>query len=304
LRGDTRIMASLFKGRLRELSGGAFDESQQGDKNFRSFLERHADLVGIESEGSVLYVTQPATGPATVPAQSLPPDELLATALASLLKEQPRVRASLLKQRISEMSGGRFNENELGYENFRAFLEEHSQFVALQQHDSTLFVTSPRPITATESGHLTYRSELKKQGMRVIPAAVRLPLLNLLVGMLPARSGAIQWQALLDSLKGEYDRLQPEPVSKSMINDLLRLAQRARLIEAVPRESLASAPVTWLLAGERPFQEAVMHCDAAYLRVLMRTFDELDLEQASMALYEESGRARYLKVILKRLGGA
>jgi len=302
LRSDTRVMASLFKSRLRELSNGAFDESQQGDKNFRGFLERHPDLLGLEAEGSVLYVTRPATGPAAVPAQSLPPDELLATALTALLKEQPRIRASLLKQRISEMSDGRFNENELGYENFRAFLEEHRHIVALQQHDSTLFATSPNPITATESDHRTYRSELKKQGMRVIPAAVRLPLLNLLVGMLPARSGKIQWQALLDSLKEHYDRSQPDPVSKSMINDMLRLAQRAGLIEALPRDSLATAPVTWLLAGERSFQEAVMRCDAAYLQVLMRTFGALDLEQAAVALYEDSGRARYLKVIFKRLG--
>jgi hypothetical protein len=297
-------MASVFKSRMRELSGGAFDEAQQGDKTFRKFLERYPAEVGLEAEETNLYVVRPSADrqpPATATAAATPPDQLLTQALKALLKEQPRVRASLLKQRLSEMSDGRFSETALGHENFRAFLESYPQLVELRQHDSTLFVAQPHKVASLDPPHIIYRRALKKQGLRVIPAEVRLPLLTELVGLLPPVSGKIRWQELVETLKERYDLAQPDPVSKSMINDLLRLTQRANLVEALPADSLVTAPVYWRVSGERPFQEAVMRCDVAYMRALSESNDPLDLEEAALALYDDTSRARYLKVILKRI---
>jgi uncharacterized protein (TIGR00288 family) len=298
LQDEKRVMASVFKTRLRELSDGAFDESQQGDKSFRKFLERHARLVGLESEGTNLYVTR-----SVVPEKNLSPEELLARGLAAVLKGQSEARASLLKQVMSELSDGRFSETELGYDSFRAFLEAHPDRVVLQQHDSTLFVARPgKSDAAPDAPHLLYRRELKKQGLRVIPAEMRLALLNELTTLLSGRSDNIRWQELLDELKGRYERTQPDPISKSMVNDLLRLAQRANLIDAPVVGALAISPVYWRLNSERPFQEAVMLSDMTYLRGLMEAGFTLDLDEAALALYDDPGRSRYLKVIAKRLG--
>jgi uncharacterized protein (TIGR00288 family) len=297
LQDEKRVMASVFKTRLRELSDGAFDESQQGDKSFRKFLERHSRLVGLESEGTNLYVRRP-----TAVEAAATPEQLLARALAVSLKGQPEARASLLKQLMSEFSDGRFSETELGYDNFRAFLEAHPDMVVLRQHDSTLFATRPGKSVSPDAPHLIYRRELKKQGLRVIPAETRLALLNELATILVARSGEIRWQELLDELKERHDRAQPDPVSKSMVNDLLRLAQRANLADAPIVGSLAASPVYWRVNGERPFQEAVMLSDTAYLRSLKEAGLTLDLDEAALALYDDASRARYLKVLAKRLG--
>lgn len=300
LKSEERALASLFKSRLQEMSDGAFDEGRQGDKTFRKFLERHPQIVGVEIEESNLYVTRPAETPA------LPPEQLLAQTLKELFKEQPRIQASLLKQRMSEASDGRFNETELGYNNFRAFLEAHPHLARVRLENSALFVERPpKQSTLRDPLHLIYRRELKKQGLRVIPAQSRLPLMTDLAALLPARSGELRWQELVEELKERYDRSQPDVISKSMVADLLRLAQRAKVVEATARNApFTAAPVHWLLNSERPFQEAMMRCDAVYMQTLADSTQTLDLEEAALALYDDVSRSRYLKVVLKRMGEA
>jgi hypothetical protein len=112
----------------------------------------------------------------------------------------------------------------------------------------------------------------------------------------------IGWKELIDNLLLHYQRQNNTEISKSHVNDVMRLARRAHVIEVLESESLASAPVKLHLEGVRSFQDAVMLCDACYLGEIQSLADPFDLNEAAVALYDTNSYARYLKVILHRYG--
>ncbi len=63
---------------------------------------------------------------------------------------------------------------------------------------------------------------------------------------------------------------------------------------------MATAAVMLRITGDRALQEAVIKCDLVYLKEIQSLEDPFDLDQASIALYEDIGHSRYLKVILSR----
>jgi hypothetical protein len=105
---------------------------------------------------------------------------------------------------------------------------------------------------------------------------------------------------MVDRLTQYYQQTEHEDISKSFVNDVLRVARRAAVIGVENGGSLAKSPVHLLLAGERIFQEAVIKCDATYLREINRFNSPFDMEQVSMALYEDANHIRYLQVLLNR----
>jgi uncharacterized protein (TIGR00288 family) len=305
-----RVRASMLKQAMQELSDGVFDEVALGNRNFRQFLERYPELVKVEQVDTTLYVTRPAeaetVGALSSPnGQPLPEErieELLKRALDDLLHgEQVRVRASLLKQRLQELTNGAFDESHQGDPSFRHFLERYSDLVGIQQTGSTLFVTHPQAQEEEDALHMRYRTALKKRGLRVVPPTARLAVLRDLVKTLRARPD-IGWKELIDALLLHYQQQNNADISKSHINDVMRVARRAHVIEVLESESLASAPVKLHLEGVRSFQDAVMLCDACYLGEIQSLADPFDLNEAAVALYDTDSYARYLKVILNRYG--
>jgi hypothetical protein len=298
------VRASLLKQRMQELSQGAFDETQHGDKTFRRFLERYPDLVCTMQEGSTLYVCDATTaqaGEVYGRPQLLGEQEtldLLEQALDELLVDQARVRASLLKQHMQELSRGAFSESLQGFDSFRAFLEQYPRYVQLQQRGTTLMIFRPEEQAEVEEPYLAYRTILKKRGLRVVPAEIRLTILGDLVTALSRQDG-LPWRTVVNGLDGYY-RQRDVDISKSLINDTLRIARRASVITVANGASLGETPVHLNLQGERQFQDAVMRCDAAYLSEIIAAGEDLDLEQAALALYDAADRARYLKVIYRR----
>jgi uncharacterized LabA/DUF88 family protein len=305
LESNTHVRASLLKQRMQDLSHGAFSETLQGDKNFRKFLDRFRDIVRVEQEGSTLYVYE-----ATVPVVEEPDtislllsadgmESLLTTSLNELLVDQTRVRASLLKQQMQELSNGAFDENELGFDSFRAFLEKYPKLIQIQQKGTTLLVYRPDDYVSSDELYLQYRSLLKKQGLRVIPSAARLQILKDMVSLLQSQP-ATEWRFVVDRLATHYEESGQESISKSYINDVLRVARRAAVIGVSNGGSLAHASVKLSVAGDRVFQEAVILCDVTYLLEIEDRNNPVDMNEASKALYEDEGHARYLKVILNR----
>jgi hypothetical protein len=308
--GEKRIRASLLKQWLVELSDGLFNEYQQGNKPFGQFLAQFSHLLRVENEGTTLYVApvagraakgQAAKSQAAVQSgRALPEPEiadLLERALAELLADQPRPRASLLKQRLQELSEGAFDEKAQGYPSFRHFLEDYPHLVSLQQTGSTLFVVRPQENTAAADLHLRYRAYLKKQGLRVVPAALRAQVLKDVVNLLQNQQ-TMAWQEIVSRLTAYYETKMAGEVSKSFVNDVLRVAQRAGVISIPENTPWSTAPVRLELSGGRVFQEAVMRCDATYLRCLQNAPTPFDLEAAAQALYDAAGQARYLQVVL------
>jgi hypothetical protein len=140
---------------------------------------------------------------------------------------------------------------------------------------------------------------LKKHGLRVVPSDVRLMVLKDLVALLSHRH-QMQWRQIVDRLAAYYQGAGRADISKSYVNDVMRLARRADVLSVRNGNSLAKAPVSLRLSGDRIFQEAVIKCDATYLQEILATDSVFDLDQASIALYESVGQTRYLQVILNR----
>jgi uncharacterized protein (TIGR00288 family) len=303
---ESRVQASLLKQWLKELSNGTFNEAIQGSRSFRQFLEQYPHLLRIQHEGSTLYVALLETKNRLV--KSMQPaaprhfaenelELLLEQALAELLAEQSRPRASLLKQRLQELSKGAFDETTQGCKNFRQFLEQFPHLVELQQTGSTLFICRPQAHREAVELHLHYRTTLKKKGLRIVPARERLMILQDIITLLQTREMMI-WQDVVDALTSYYKDKEDSTVSKSFVGDVMRVAQRARIIQVPDDTPWSAAPVRLALQGERLFQEAVMRCDAVYLQAMEPVRERLDLEEAALALYDTVGRARYLKVVL------
>ena len=305
LQDSDHVRASLLKQHMQDLSSGAFDEIQQGDKSFRKFLDRHQDMAKIEQEGSTLYVGRAGTPVVSKPAltdQQVSPAEtriLIETALDELLVDQTRVRASLLKQRMQELSNGSFDETHHGDPNFRHFLGRYPTLVQAQQKGTTLLVSRPESYVEPEDLHVLYRSALKKRGLRIVPSDVRLMILRDIVTLLQHRE-QMEWRQIVNHLAGYYQRKDKQDISKSYVNDVLRVARRADVVGVQDGGGLATAAVMLRITGDRALQEAVIKCDLVYLKEIQSLEEPFDLDQASIALYEDIGHSRYLKVILSR----
>jgi len=200
---------------------------------------------------------------------------------------------------MQQMSSGAFDEGALGADSFRQFLERYPAVVEIRQRGTTLMVQRPDDFVQPDELHLLYRSTLKKRGLRVVPSEIRLAVLKDLVALLSHRDH-LQWRQIVDRLATYYEGAGRADISKSYVNDVMRLARRAGVLGVRNGNSLAKAPVSLHLSGDRMFQEAVIKCDATYLQEILAMDSAFDLDQASIALYESPGQTRYLQVILNR----
>jgi hypothetical protein len=174
--------------------------------------------------------------------------------------------------------------------------------VRIQQKGTTLLVFKPDQDTEPEDLHLRYRSGLKKHGLRVIPPETRLLILNNLVSFLNSQ-GEMPWRDLVNALSNHYLEQGRKDISKSYINDVLRVARRSDVVDVGNEGTLSYAPVKLSISGDRLFQNAVMQCDATYLRQINSLPEPFDWEEASLALYDTPIRVRYLQVVHNRFSG-
>lgn len=228
-------------------------------------------------------------------------EKLLQESLSHLEKSMERVRASVLKQRIDELSQGSFSNSRFAEGSFRKFLENYPHLLQIEQDGTTTYVTAVRqpasqaPPPATEL-HLAYRARLKKQRLRVVPAGQRLLLLKEMVDLL--RQQPYEWRALSRSLLVICEQKGHDAISKNVINAVLLLAREAGVIYVNQGNSLALSPVALALRGEKLFAKAVVLCDRAYLARLRKLEEPLDLTAAALALYDTPRHTPYLQRIL------
>ena len=108
----------------------------------------------------------------------------------------------------------------------------------------------------------------------------------------------VRWRELIDTMAETYKE-NDQNISKNAINAVLLLARRARVIHTLKGKSLSTAPVLLEIKGDKAWQEAIMRCDAAYVKEILALSDEFNEEEAAVALYYESRYARYLKTLIK-----
>ncbi|MBP6470469.1 MAG: NYN domain-containing protein [Chloroflexi bacterium] len=229
-------------------------------------------------------------------------DGLLVRALEDLLDDDTeRIRASILKQRMVELSKGAFSQTHFGNGSFSKFLARYPQLVIIEREDTTTYIR--RHIVETETAvlHEQYRSGLKKLRFRIIPAADRLVILKDLIQTLD-EEGQLRWRQVIDMMAQKYNADGKE-ISKNMINAVMLVARQGQIIRTLKGKSLATAPVLLMLEGPKRFQEAVVRCDAAYLRQILELPEPFDLTEAALALYDSVKYIAYLEMVMKKWMG-
>jgi hypothetical protein len=230
-------------------------------------------------------------------------EKLLRQAMSQLLVEgQTRVRASILKQQMGTLSRGTFEQSPFGNGSFRKFLSNYPDLVEVSQEGTTIYASYPKAaepeINSSVPLHKKYRSGLKKQKFRVVPSAIRFVVLKDAVRVLGEHTD-LNWRQLIDMLASLYVE-QERVISKNMINDVLLVARQGQVVNTLKGKSLATAPIQLNLQSKSAFQEAVVRCDAAYLKEILELDEPFDLEEATLALYESLKYAAYLQTVMTK----
>lgn len=225
---------------------------------------------------------------------------LLGKAVDSLLAGDERVRASVVKERMIELSGGQFGRFQYSDTSFTKFLGRHSGRVVLEKDGTTTYVRRAADQSAPTELHRRYRSILKKQKLRVIPPRLRLVLLREMIEVLQQRDG-LEWRELIDRLAELHPGEEEGEASRNMINALIVLARRAGVVRTLKGKTLSTAPVLLALEGPKMFQESVIRCDMAYLEAIRALPELFDIEEAARAIYDQVSYAPYLRQLLARM---
>jgi len=225
-------------------------------------------------------------------------EELLINARDDLLKKREKVRASLLKQRMIDLSNGAFNSSAYSEGSFSQFLQQYPHLVRLRQDGSTTYITQPQKGGADKPLHLRYRSALKKQRLRIIPATQRFVILKDLISLLKEKQDLL-WRDALAELASRQSENNGSLISKNKINSVMLVARQGNVIRTRRGISLSTAPVVLATTGDKVFQQAVIRSDSAYLEAILKLPEPFDLTEAALALYGNESYAPYLRRILQ-----
>ncbi len=86
-----------------------------------------------------------------------------------------------------------------------------------------------------------------------------------------------------------------------MINALIVVARRGGVVRTLKGRTLATAPVLLALEGDRIYQESVVRTDMAYLEAIRALIEPFDLDEATLALYDQPSYRAYMKYVAGRL---
>ena len=224
-------------------------------------------------------------------------------------QSEDRIQASIFRQLVEDVSEGQYSDSQFGQMSFGKLLEKYTELITLEREGTVLYVVSPNykpktvPVVKVEDNLAEkYRVALKKRGLRVVPSQNRLTILQDIISYLQTHA-VPEWQILVDCLTEQYAIVQ-ESMSKSQINDVLRLARRAEVLEVPDKKNapLSSLQVLLKVGGKDVFQQAVMLCDLVYLKELKALNEHpFELDQVAIALYDSAERVPYLNYLLANL---
>lgn len=220
---------------------------------------------------------------------------LLKQALDSLVSGAESVRASVLKERMIELSNGQFGRFQYSDTSFSKFLGRFPGIVQVDKEGTTAFVRQADVVVESEPElYPRYRSALKRQKFRIVPPRLRLLFIRYLIDILSAEP-EIKWRDLIDRLAAVETGEETADASRNMANAMLIVARKAGVIRTLKGRTLSVAPVLLALDGDKSFQEAVIRTDAAYLQAIKQLSEPYDLEQAAIALYDAPTYVPYLE---------
>ena len=228
-------------------------------------------------------------------------EALLTKAIDGLLAGDERVRASVVKERMIELSAGQFGRLQYTDTSFSKFLSRYPGRLVVEKDGTTTYVRrAAQPVAPGPELFRRYRSALKKQKLRIVPPRTRLVILKDLIEILQQHDN-VEWRDLVDRLAALHPGDEDAEASRNMINAIIVLARRGGVVRTLKGRTLATAPVLLALEGERIYQESVIRCDMAYLEAIRSLAEPFDLEEAALALYDQASYAPYLKHLLSRM---
>lgn len=225
-------------------------------------------------------------------------EALLVKARDELLQSKNQTRASLLKQRMTDLSYGGFNTSTYSESNFSKFLQQYPHIIRLRQDGSTTYITRPPKKNTDKPLHLRYRSSLKKQRLRITPATQRFAVLKELISLLQEKQDLL-WRDVLTELATRFRGGNGVAISKNMINSVMLVARQGEVIRTRKGRSLSTAPVFLAISGDKVFQQAVIRCDRAYLEAVLNLPEPFVLKEAALALYDNERYIPYLRRVLR-----
>ena len=234
----------------------------------------------------------------TQPVNDVDIEVLLENSINALLADTEQVRASILKQHLSSSSDGAFDRSTHANGSFRKFLNKYPHLVKVVQEETTIYVCKPQRIVTARDLHLRYRTALKKQKLRIVPANLRFLILRELISTLN-KNKDIRWRELVTVLFAKYEKQDDVELSKNVINAVMLIARRAKVIQTVRGKTLATALVSLTIEADKSFQEAIVRCDSLYLQAILELSTPFDLEEAALALYDAKRYAPYLQKIMR-----
>lgn len=225
-------------------------------------------------------------------------ENLLVRARDTLLHDKKQVRASVLKQRMMELSQGRFNTKTYPESNFRKFLQQYPHQIQTRQDGTTIYALKPAPSEPEPPLYQQYRTKLKKQRLRIVPPNQRFVIMKDLLNLLNERSDLL-WRDVLAALADGHKEDQKVASSKNMVNAVMLLAREANIIRTLQGKSLSTAPVLLSLEGDHTFQDAIIRSDIAYIRAISNLPEPFDVKEVALALYENEKFVPYLYKIIR-----
>jgi uncharacterized LabA/DUF88 family protein len=225
-------------------------------------------------------------------------EKLITTVRDTLLTEKDRVRASVFKEYMINLSHGRFSGSSYKQGSFSKFLQIYPHLVKIEQEDSTTYVTLPGVIDSSEPLYTRYRTALKKRRLKIIPPPQRFAILHALINLFEAETDLV-WFEVLNKLHLQLSENKDLEISKNQINALLLVARQADVIRTLKGRTLATAPVILELNSDRAFQKAVICVDNAYLKAILALQEPFDFSEAALALYDNVKYTPYLRRIVK-----
>jgi len=230
-------------------------------------------------------------------------ESLLVKAVNVLLADDDRVRASIVKERMIELSGGQFGRLQYSDTSFSKFLGRHADIITLEKDGTTTYVHRISDSSIPAELFRRYRSALKKQKLRVVPPRVRLGLLKGMIDILQPGS-QMEWRQLIDRLAERQSTEDPDAISRNIINATIVLARRAGVVRTLKGKTLSTAPVLPAFEGPKAFQESVIRCDMVYLEAIRALPEPFDVTEAALAIYDQPSYASYINQLVTRLDAA
>ena len=229
-------------------------------------------------------------------------EEILTVAVDRLLSRQKQVRISVLQKEMSDLSGGTFDKTHYSG-SFSKWLANYPTILTVHQDGTTTYIQKPKPAQKAELRplHKRYRSHLKQQRLRIVPSQERILILRDMITHLQ-QDKVWRWRELINHLSEKY-QTEKKDISKNALNAVFLVARHGEVVQTKKDRSLGSAPVSLNIEGDKVVQQAIVRCDAVYLREILNSTEPFEAEEAAIALYDDPARTPYIKAVMKKWMG-